>query len=198
VSGPAFERELETALSVLDRRGFLRLAGLAAAAGLLPAGCGGAPPELAPPPDLALRVLTPRSYATFQAAALRILGPAGRALAGTGRIDVARRADERLATLPAFAGLVQQALLALEFGVWPLVPKLRPFTALPEEGRDDVLRRLMTARLDLSRALFRGVRSFTWLAYYSARESHAAIAYPGPFGRPGAAVRDAMTYDPVL
>jgi hypothetical protein len=56
----------------------------------------------------------------------------------------------------------------------------------------------MTARLDLSRALFRGVRSFTWLAYYSARESHAAIAYPGPFGRPGAAVRDAMTYDPVL
>jgi len=198
VSGPLLERELQASLAVLDRRGFLRLTGLAAAAGLLPAGCGEAPAGLRPPPGLVLRVLTPRSYATFQAAALRILGPAGRALADAGAIDVAGRADGRLATLPAFAGLVQQALLALEFGVWPLVPKLRPFTALPEEGRDQVLRGLATARLDLSRALFRGVRSFTWLAYYSAIQSHAAIAYPGPFGGPGASVHDAMTYDPTL
>ena len=61
------------ALARLDRRGFLRLAGGMAAAGLLPTGCGGVPPELAPPADL--RILSPRGYATLNAAAVRLLGP---------------------------------------------------------------------------------------------------------------------------
>ena len=53
----------------------------------------------------------------------------------------------------------------------------------------------MTARWDLSRALFQGVRSFTWLSWYAAPESHAAIQYPPPFGDSRARVADAMTYD---
>jgi hypothetical protein len=53
----------------------------------------------------------------------------------------------------------------------------------------------MTARWDLSRALFQGVRSFTWLAWYAAPESHAAIGYPGPYGDGRVGVADAMTYE---
>lgn len=189
------ERPLHDALARLDRRGFLRLTGAAAAAGVLPLGCGGVPAELAPPPGLALRVFDPRAYATFRAAAATVLGPAAAARAEAAGVDLAERADARLATVPAFAGPVRQALLALEFGVWPLVPKLRPFTALDAAARESVLRDLSTARWGLSRALFQGVRSFTWLAWYATPESHAAIAYPGPFGDRTASVHDAMTYD---
>lgn len=189
------ERDLGDALARLDRRGFLRATGLVAAAGVLPAGCGGVPPALAPPAELELAVLTPRSYATFRAASAALLGPAGARAAAQGGVDLAARADARLAATPAFAGLMQQALLALEFAVRPLVPKWRPFTALSEAGRRDVLSQLATARWDLSRALFQGVRSFTWLAWYAAPESHAAIHYPGPYGDGRVTVADAMTYE---
>lgn len=189
------EPRLARSLATLDRRGFLRATGLAAAAGLLPSGCGGAPDALAPPPDLTLSVLSPRTYATFRAASEAILGPDARATARARRVDLAARADARLAATPAFSGLVQQALLALEFGIHPLVPKWRPFTALAPAARADVLTRLATARWDLSRALFQGVRSFTWLAWYASPESHAAIHYPPPYGDAGARIEDAMTYD---
>lgn len=193
MSGSPSERELGRALARLDRRGFLRLTGMAAAAGLLPAGCGSPPADFAPPADLELRVLSPRSFATLEAAADRLLGPGARA--HRPERPIAALADARLAGTPAFAGLVQPALLALEFGVWPLVPKLRPFTRLDAQGREAVLRGLATARLDLSRALFQAVRSFTWLAYYTAPASHTVSRYPGPFGNESATVRDAMTYD---
>ena len=65
MEGPA--AVLGGSLATLDRRGFLRLAGAAATAVALPAGCGGVPPDLAPPPGLALLVLTPRTYAVFTA-----------------------------------------------------------------------------------------------------------------------------------
>ncbi len=188
-------RELERSLAQLDRRGFLRLTGAVAAAGLLPAGCS-APDRFAPPPDLDLRVLSPRTYATLSAASDRLLGAEARARVEAAGFDLAARADARLAETPALTGLVQQALLALEFGVWPLVPKLRPFSRLDAPTRDAVLGSLARGPLDLSRALFQGVRSFTWLAYYGDTVSHAAIRYPGPFGGPGARVEDAMTYDP--
>ena len=193
--GSGAERELSGALAQLDRRGFLKLTGAVAASGLLPAGCGSAPAELAPPAGLELRVLSHRTFATFEAAATRLLGPAARDRIRTDGQSIAAFGDARLARVPALAGLIQQALLALEFGIWPLVPKLRPFTALDEPGRDAVLHRLMTARLDLSRALFQGVRSMTWLAYYAQLGSHAAVRYPGPFGNAEAGVHDAMTYD---
>ncbi|HKJ24881.1 MAG TPA: hypothetical protein VKB65_08680, partial [Myxococcota bacterium] len=138
---------------------------------------------------------SPRTYATFRAASEAILGPHARVAVAAGGVDLAARADARLAVTPAFAGLVQQALLALEFGVPPLVPKWRPFTGLAPEAREAVLARLATARWDLSRALFQGVRSFTWLAWYASPESHAAIHYPPPYGDANARIADAMTYD---
>jgi hypothetical protein len=96
--------DLVRAARPLDRRSFLRFAGVAAAAGVLPSGCGGVPATLAPPADLSLAVLRPRDYATLTAAALRIVGPRGAALIDTRTVDVGRIADSLLgARTPAVA-----------------------------------------------------------------------------------------------
>jgi hypothetical protein len=75
-----------------------------------------------------------------------------------------------------------QALAVLEFGVWPLVAKVRPFTALGARGQDAVLDDLARARLALKRQLFAGVRSLALLAFYTQPQSRAVSGYPGPFG----------------
>ncbi len=155
-------------LLALDRRGFLRLAGLAAGAGLLPAGCADAPTGQGPPPDLALTRLTPRSYAVLNAAAARVAGPRGAALVREGRVDPARTGEAFLAGSPDLAGPLGQALLLLEFGVWPLLGKLRPFTALDDAGRDAVLAELRDSRLALKRRAFNGIRSVCLLCFYAA------------------------------
>ena len=96
---------------------------------MLPAGCGRVPGPLAPAPDVTLAVLRPRAYATFTAAAMRLVGPPGAALIGRRTVDVGRLADGLLARSPTLAGPLAQALTVLEFGVWPLLAKVRPFTA---------------------------------------------------------------------
>ncbi len=162
-SGPAALRELEFAAAQLSRRAFLRWVGAAAAAGALPAGCGDAPQAFAPPPGLALHALTPRSYAVLSAAAERVVGAPGAERVRSRAVDPARHADEFLAPSPALASVIQQALLALEFGFFPLLGKLRPFTQLDAAGRDRILNELMTSRLALKRLVFKGVRSLALL-----------------------------------
>lgn len=161
-------RRAQRDLAALDRRGFLRLAGLAAGAGLLPAGCTDAPPGLAPPPDLALQWLSPRGYAVLTAATARVAGPGGAALIARGELQPGRSGERFLAESPHLAAPLGQALLVLEFGVWPLLGKLRPFTALDDAGRDAVLRELVTSRLALKRRLFGGIRSVALLCFYGA------------------------------
>ena len=169
-------------LAALDRRAFLRLAGLAAAAGLLPSGCGDATPALAPPPGLSLRFLTPRTYAVFTAATARIVGPAGAQRIRTRRLDPGARAEAFLASAPTLAPTLRQALLVLEFGVPPLLAKLRPFSALAGEAQDAILRELMSSRFATKRLLFGGVRSLALLACYGDPVSREWIDYPP--GRP--------------
>ncbi len=187
------EVELARSLAALDRRGFLRLAGLAAAAGWLPAGCRGAPGGAGPPPDLALRVLSPRSYAVVNAATERIVGDRGRAALRDGRVDPGSRADAYLAHEPGLAELLEQALFAVEFGVFPLVGKLRPFTALDAPARDAVLHELMGSRWSLKRNLFKGVKSIAVLAFYGSALYQPVTQLPGVAG---VGVRDALRYDP--
>lgn len=179
--------------AALDRRAFLRLAGGVAAAGLMPAGCGGVPAVFAPPPDLTLGVLSPRAYATFTAVAMRCVGPRGAEVIRTRRIDPARAADLWVARLPAVAGPLVSGLWLLEWGVAPLVAKWRPFTALDGAGQDRVLEDLMRSRLDLKRDLFKGLKSLSMLVTYSAPESRALVGYPGPFDAAG--IQAAMTTD---
>jgi hypothetical protein len=189
---PLAESELRRAAARLGRRDVLRLAGLAAALGVVPSGCGSVADDLAPPADARLRVLTPRTYAVFTAAAARLVGPAGAELIHARHPDVGLQADRFLAGAPETAGPLGQALLILEFGVWPLVPKLRPFTSLDVVSQDAVLDGLMRSRFDLARQLFGGVRSLAYFAFYGARETRPLTGYPGPFGSDAVTIGDAM------
>jgi len=181
-------------LSALDRRGFLRLAGLAAASGLLPSGCGSAPAPLRPPPGLELRFLTPRTWAVFTAASARIAGPAGAERIASRRIEPGAGAEAFLASAPSLAGTLRQALLVLEFGVPPLLAKLRPFTALEPAAQDAILRELMDSRLESKRLLFAGVRSLALLACYGDPVSREWFDYPPDQPRPGADIEAAHAY----
>jgi len=192
MTSPA-ELDVVRAARALDRRTVLRLLAAVGAGALLPAGCGGAPSALAPPPGASLAVLSPRTYAVMTAAAMRLVGPKGAALVADRTIDVGLLADAWLAGTPAIAGPIGQALLLLEFGVWPLVGKLRPFTALDTASQDAVLRGCMTSRLDTMRAVFRGVRSLAMVTFYGAPASRALTGFPGPFGSGTVTIADAMS-----
>jgi hypothetical protein len=186
VSAPE-PHDVEQALAALDRRAFLRLAGGLAAAGLLPAGCGGVPPALAPPPGHALRALSPRGYATFQAYAMRLLGPRVAAAITAGELDAAGAADAWVARQPALAAVLGRGLVLLEWGVWPLLPKGAPFTALDLAGQDRVIENLQRSRLSLKRDLYKGLKSLASLAVYTQPAAHRLVGYPGPFAAAGIA-----------
>jgi hypothetical protein len=188
---------VENALSALDRRAFLRLAGAVTATSAWPLGCLRAKGELGPPPEVALRQLTPRTYAVFQAAAVRLLGPGPAELIQRGVVNPAGIADVWLSRLPHLAPPLRAGLLVLEFTPFPLVRKLRPFTALSPSAQDNVLADLMCSSLDWKRTLFKGIKSFACLTFYSAGPSRAFSGYPGPFGgRAGAgAIAKAMLED---
>ena len=186
---------LARAGAMLERRAFLRLAGTLAAAGFVPAGCAGVPERWRLPADASLAVLSPRGYATFTAAAARVVGPTGAALIERRAVDVGQEADRLLARAPALASPLAQALAVLEFGVWPLVRKLRPFTALDGPAQDGVLDDLMRSRLELKRQLFGAVRGLALLAFYGTPASRAVSGYPGPFGSERVSIGDAMIGD---
>ncbi len=179
--------DVAAALGALDRRTFLRLAGAAAAVGLLPAGCAQLPAPLSPPPGVTLAQLTPRTYAVFTAAALRLLGPGPAALIESRAVDPGLIADAWLARLPALAPPLRQGLLALEFAPWPLLEKLSPFTALAGRAQDAVLGELMGSRWEWKQALFKAVKSFACLTFYGTTEARVLTGYPGPFGGAGGA-----------
>jgi len=187
---PAFD--LRAAATVLDRRAFLRLAGAAMAAGLLPAGCHGVPGTLAPPPDLHLAALSPRAYATLNAAAACIVGPQGGVLIERRTVDVAAIADQLLARSPTLARPLAQGLAVLEYGVWPLVAKVQPFTSLSGPARDAVLADLAHSWLETKRALFAGVRALVLSTFYGSPATRLLSGYPGPFGFGAVTITDGI------
>jgi hypothetical protein len=187
---------LADALAPLDRRSFLRLAGLALAAGLAPSGCARALPEwMRPPAQAPLRVLSPRSYAVLAAASARLVGGEGAAWIAAGRVRPAATADAWLATVPDLAGPLSQGLALLEWGVVPLIGKLLPFTALGPAAQDTVLGELLHSRLALKRDLFRGLRSVAYLTFYADPAVRPLIGHPGPFGRGDVSIAEAMRYE---
>jgi hypothetical protein len=191
------EREtLAAALAPLDRRAFLRLVGAAAALGMLPAGCAAERPAwLRPPPGTALRRLSPRGYAVLAAATARLVGEPGASWIAEGRVAPAAAADVQLAATPGVAARLAQGLLLLEFGVFPLLPKLRPFTALAPGAQDAVLADLGASALGLKRDLFKGLRTIAFVSFYADPAVRPLIGHPGPFGRGAVTIADAMRYE---
>lgn len=185
-----------SALSALDRRAFLRLVGAVTAAGAWPLGCP-VTSELGPPPEVVLTQLTPRTYAVFQAAAGRLLGPGPAELIQRGVVNPAQIADAWLARLPLLAPPLRAGLLVLEFAPFPFLRKVRPFTALGPSAQDGVLADLMHSSVDWKRTLFKGIKSFACLTFYSAAPSRGITGYPGPFGGRGGAgaIAEAMEED---
>lgn len=188
----AADAAARSAVARLGRRDLVRAVGLLAVAGVIPSGCGGAPAALAPPTDATLRALSPRGYATFTAAAMRVVGDAGGALIADRRVDVGLACDAWLARTPALAAPFAQALALLEFAPWPLLAKVRPFTALDPAAQDGVLADCMTSRLETKRAVFRGIRSLALLTFYAAPATRPLTGYPGPFGNESVTIADAM------
>lgn len=187
------ESEVAHAAAGLHRRGFLKLMALATAAGVVPSGCGsGSPAWTQPPPDVALKALSPRAYATLTAVSARVAGPAVGDGIAAGRLRPGAIADAWLARTPSFAGPLGQALALLEFGVRPLLAKWRPFTSLDGAAQDAVLDDLRTSSIATKRAMYAGVRSVALLAVYLSPEQHAAIGYPPPFGTAAVSIADAM------
>src|SRR5262245_33676399 len=179
-------------LSALDRRTFLRLLGAAAGAGLLPAACTREPAGVRAPSGL--RHLSRRGWAVLNAAATRIAGPEGAKLVAAGVVDPALGADRFLDGAPALVEPLGQALLVVEYAVWPLSPKLRPFTSLAPEAQDAVLSDLAGSRLETKRRIFGGVRAMALLGFYAAPEARALTGYPIGASHPDATIADAMTY----
>jgi hypothetical protein len=179
-------------LASLDRRAFLRCLAAAATAGLLPAACTRAPAGVRAPAGL--RFLSPRAWAVLNAAAARIVGPPGAELVARGSVDPALRADAFLGAAPGLAEPLGRALLVLELGVWPLVAKLRPFTALAPEEQDAVLAGLAASRLALKRRIYGGIRGVALLGFYAAPEARALTGYPMGSPDPAAGIADAMAW----
>jgi hypothetical protein len=84
-----------------------------------------------------------------------------------------------------------QALVVLEFGVWPIVDKVRPFTSLSGQAQDAVLADLARSGWRW-RALYGGVRSLVLSAFYGATPTWPLSNYPGPFGLGAVTIADAL------
>ncbi|HVH07570.1 MAG TPA: hypothetical protein VNE71_16380 [Myxococcota bacterium] len=195
--GPAESAELARALAPLTRRRFFALAGAAAAAGLLPTGCAEEPPAWQRAPEgVALRHLSARQYAVLAAAIARFVGGEGAGWIAEGRVAPAATADAWLGSQPALAGPLAQGLLLLEFGVYPLVAKLRPFTALAGAAQDAVLDDLAGSAFGLKRMLWRGLRTISFLTFYADPAVRPLIHHPGPFGAGAVSIADAMRWTP--
>ncbi len=176
------------ALAPLQRRAFLRFAGVVAATTLLPSGCSAVSSDLRPLSADTLSVLSPRAYATFQAFSMRLAGPGLAREIRARNLDPAGVADAWVARRPALGDALGQGLVVLEWAVWPLLPKWRPFTSLHDTGQDRVLASLAASRMDLLRDLYRGLKSLATLALYTQPAVRRSLGAPDPFDVPGIAL----------
>src|SRR5690606_332126 len=109
---------------------------------------------------------SPRAYATFQAFAIRLVGPRAAAAIADREVDPAATADAWVARLPELGPVLGQGLAFLEWGPWPLLPKLRPFTALDGASQDRVIGALLRSRMALKRDLYKGLKSLATLVVF--------------------------------
>jgi hypothetical protein len=163
------------------RRGFLRVAGSAAAFGAL------SQLRLAPPAARALAERSDRRF--FDETETEILTQVMERVVETGLPEAPRVRDTRaVASVDALCHGLDAALtgplpLALRLFEWgPLLFDFTftRFTRMSEGQKDASLRAWMTSRLQLRRLAFYGIRNLCLLGYYSQEESWPLIGYAGP------------------
>ena len=127
-------------------------------------------------------VLTPEEATVFLELSERLLPPRPGFPAPLD-IDLPRRIDSLLGLMPAegqkevrqLVGLFENALVGVLLdGQW------KTFTASSHEQQDARIRGWQQSRLEVRRTGFRALKKIVYSSYYGARETWAAIGYPGP------------------
>ena len=127
-------------------------------------------------------VLTPEEATVFLELSERLLPPRPGFPAPLD-VDLPRRIDGLLGLMPVegqkevrqLVGLFENALTGLLLDGQP-----RTFTASSNEQQDARIRGWQKSRLEVRRTGFRALKKIVYSSYYGARETWAAIGYPGP------------------
>lgn len=176
----------------LSRRSFLRYS--AVTAGLLAVSRLRVAPARAAQSTTAteLRVLTPHQVEVFTAIVERMVFTGSDnmpAVADTGTIATI---DQALLQLdPAVQSQVGWLLTLFQWGPPLFQLKLKTFTSLTPDERDDYLRGWATSRSDTRRLAFRALKNLSMLGYYSQDATWKGIHYDGPWApRPRRVISD--------
>jgi len=176
---------METArpLGLLSRRSFLRYS--AVTAGLLAVSrLRLTPPAIASQPAAVagLHVLTPQQGEVLTVIVERMV------FTGTGNMPAVRDTgaiatiDQALLQLdPTVQSQVGWLLTLFQWGPPLFQLKLKTFTSLTPEERDDYLRDWATSRSDTRRLAFRALKNLSMLGYYSQDATWKGIHYDGPW-----------------
>ena len=185
---------METARPVrlLSRRSFLRYG--AVTAGLLAVSRLRVMPANASPPAAAagLRVLTPHQAEVLTVIVERMVFTGSDAMPAVRATGAIATIDQALLQLdPAMQSQVGWLLTLFQWGPPLFQFKLKTFTSLTPDERDDYLRGWATSRSDTRRLAFRALKNLSMLGYYSQDATWKGIHYDGPWApRPARVISD--------
>ena len=164
----------------LSRRSFLRYT--AVTAGLLAVSRLRVAPALAAPATASrLRVLTPHQDAVLTAIVERMVFTGADNMPAVRDTRAVETIDQAMLQLdPAVQSQVGWLLTLFQWGPPLFQLKLKTFTSLTPDERDDYLRDWATSRSDTRRLAFRALKNLSMLGYYSQDATWKGIHYDGP------------------
>ena len=178
--------------AVLSRRSFLRYTGLTA--GLLAMSRLRLAPALAASSTTAtgLRVLTPHQAEVFTVIVERMVFTGSETMPAVRDTRVIETIDLALLQLdPSVQSQVGWLLTLFEWGPPLFQLKLKTFTSLTPDERDDYLAGWATSRSATRRLAFRAPKNLSMLGYYSQDATWKGIHYDGPWApRPRRVISD--------
>lgn len=133
-------------------------------------------------PKDGLRVLDSTEYSVLLAIAARLV-PKSPGFPGAEEVAVGINSDRILLLAdPAARKEVKQLLKLFENALAGFLfgGRTRPFTQLPSEEQDAVLREWQNSRLEVRRTGFQALRTLTNATYFGSPITWPAVHYPGP------------------
>lgn len=167
---------------VLSRRSFLRYT--AATAGLLAMSRLRVATALTPQPAAAagLHVLTAHQCEVMTVIVERMVFTGADNMPAVRDTGTITTIDQALLQLdPAVQSQVGWLLTVFQWGPPVFQLKLKTFTSLTPDERDDYLRDWATSRSDTRRLAFRALKNLSMLGYYSQDATWKGIHYDGPW-----------------